>query len=125
MLITTIPCLADNYAYIIHDPKSNQTAVIDPGEAYPISRILRDKNWDLNFILNTHHHSDHNAGNDELKNLFKNSKIVAKDCNINKDKSNIDLFLNDGTIIQFGAYKIKTIFTPGHTKKLLFVFTLN
>ena len=29
MLITTIPCLADNYAYVIHDNKSKTTGVID------------------------------------------------------------------------------------------------
>ena len=36
MEITPIPCLTDNYAYIIYDNNSKTTGVVDPSEAQPI-----------------------------------------------------------------------------------------
>ncbi len=40
--LVTIPCLADNYAYLIHDPATGQTAVIDVPEAGPILAALSE-----------------------------------------------------------------------------------
>ena len=67
MQITPIPCLTDNYAYIINDVNSKKVGVIDPSEAPPVIAFLKEKNLKLNYILNTHHHFDHIGGNIELK----------------------------------------------------------
>ena len=71
MQITPIPCLNDNYAYIIEENNSKTVGVIDPSEAGPIISFLNQKNLKLNYILNTHHHFDHIGGNIELKKLYK------------------------------------------------------
>ena len=76
MQITPIPCLADNYAYIINDTTSKTVGVVDPSEASPIISFLNKKNLKLNYILNTHHHFDHIGGNAELKKLH-NAKVVG------------------------------------------------
>ena len=34
--LVTLPCLSDNYAYLLHDPLSGATAVVDVPEAGPI-----------------------------------------------------------------------------------------
>ena len=75
MQITIIPCLIDNYAYIINDSDSKTVGVIDPSEASPIIAFLKKKNLKLNYILNTHHHFDHIVGNEELKKIY-NAKVV-------------------------------------------------
>ena len=67
MQIITIPCLTDNYAYIINDTNSKTIGVVDPSEAHPIISYLKKENLKLNYILNTHHHFDHIGGNIELK----------------------------------------------------------
>ena len=67
MQITPIPCLTDNYAYIINDSSSKVIGVVDPSESLPIIEFLEKKNLKLNYILNTHHHFDHIWGNSELK----------------------------------------------------------
>ena len=67
MQVTPIPCLSDNYAYIIEDEKSKLVGVIDPSESTPIITFLKKKNLKLNYILNTHHHFDHIGGNIKLK----------------------------------------------------------
>jgi hypothetical protein len=54
LVIVQVPCLKDNYGYIIHDPVSKSTAVIDTPEAQPYRRELEKRNWKLTHILNTH-----------------------------------------------------------------------
>ena len=64
MNIEIIPCLNDNYSYLIHDETSDTVAIIDPSEFEPCNKTI-DKNYKrLDFILNTHHHYDHVGGND-------------------------------------------------------------
>ena len=43
MQVTPIPCLTDNYAYIIHDDNFKNVGVIDPSEAKPIISFLKKK----------------------------------------------------------------------------------
>ena len=40
MKIEIIPCLNDNYAYIINDKDSKTVGVIDPSDAVPIISIF-------------------------------------------------------------------------------------
>ena len=76
MQITPIPCLTDNYAYIINNNTYKIVCVVDPSEASPVITFLKKKNLKLNYILNTHHHYDHIGGNVELKKLY-NAKVVG------------------------------------------------
>lgn len=57
--LVTIPCLTDNYAYLLHDTASGHTTLIDAPEAAPILAALTARGWRLDQILLTHHHSDH------------------------------------------------------------------
>ena len=64
MQVSPIPCLVDNYAYIINDNISKAVAVVDPSEASPVIDFLKKQNIKLDYILNTHHHYDHIGGKD-------------------------------------------------------------
>ena len=113
MQITPIPCLTDNYAYIINDNFSKIVAVVDPSEASPIISFLDKKKLKLNYILNTHHHFDHIGGNIELKKKY-NAKVVG----FIGDKHRIpgiDITLNDKEIWKFGNSLVKVLHIPGHT----------
>ena len=44
MRIEIIPCLQDNYSYLVIDEKKNNACVIDPGESAPIIKYLDDNN---------------------------------------------------------------------------------
>ena len=66
LILETIPCLSDNYAYLIHDPDTGDTALIDAPEAGPILAALAAKGWKLGQILITHHHPDHIDGVAEI-----------------------------------------------------------
>ena len=60
--LVTVPCLTDNYAYLLHDAASGHTTLIDAPEAAPILAALAARGWRLDQILLTHHHSDHIQG---------------------------------------------------------------
>ena len=62
LALLTIPCLTDNYAYLIHNDATGETAMIDVPEVAPILAALQAHDWTLHTILLTHHHDDHIQG---------------------------------------------------------------
>ncbi|MGL5010349.1 MAG: hydroxyacylglutathione hydrolase [Paracoccaceae bacterium] len=64
--LVTIPCLTDNYAYLIHNAATGETALVDVPEAAPILGALQSRSWKLHHILITHHHDDHIQGVPEV-----------------------------------------------------------
>ena len=65
--IVVFPMLSDNYGFLLHDPASGETAVVDPADADATLAECRKHGWQLTHILNTHHHGDHVGGNLALK----------------------------------------------------------
>jgi len=113
MKIQIIPCLQDNYSYLIIDEESNIACVIDPSEADPIIEYLEENNIKLKFILNTHHHYDHVGGNQKLKEKYGASIIGYKG---DKERiPGIDILLNDQETWIHKNFEAKIIHIPGHT----------
>ena len=114
MNIEIIPCLNDNYSYLLHDKISNKVAIVDPSEFTVCDEIINKSYKKLDFILNTHHHYDHVGGNVELKKKY-NSTVLG----FEKDKNRIpaiDEVLKDNQEFKIGLLNFTTIFIPGHTK---------
>ena len=114
MKIEIIPCLNDNYSYLIHDQISNTVAIVDPSEFTPCDTIINKNYKKLDFILNTHHHYDHVGGNEELKNKY-NSRILGFENDKNRIP-HIDTALKDNQEFKIGTLNFTTIFIPGHTR---------
>ena len=113
MKIQIIPCLKDNYSYLIIDEGSNIACVIDPSEAGPIIEYLENTQIKLKFILNTHHHYDHVGGNQRLKEKY-GASIVGYE----GDKERIpgiDILVNDQETWINKNFEAKIIHIPGHT----------
>ena len=107
MKVEIIPCLQDNYSYLIIDEDRHEACVVDPSEAKPIIDYLSGKNINLKYILNTHHHGDHIGGNNILKKKFS-AKILASE----NDKERIpmiDIFLSDGQIWKDDIFELSLI----------------
>ncbi len=66
LTILTVPCLSDNYAYLIHNAATGDTAVVDVPESAPILAALAARGWRLTDVLLTHHHWDHIDGLPDL-----------------------------------------------------------
>lgn len=67
LTLVTVPCLRDNYAFVLHDPETKATAVVDVPDAAPVQAALQARGWVLSDILITHHHDDHVAGVGDLR----------------------------------------------------------
>ncbi|XP_059662381.1 probable hydroxyacylglutathione hydrolase 2, chloroplastic isoform X2 [Cornus florida] len=119
--IESVPCLKDNYAYLLHDMDTGTVGVVDPSEAVPIIHALSKKNRNLTYILNTHHHYDHTGGNMELKARY-GAKVIGS--GIDRDRiPGIDIVLNDGDKWMFAGHEVLVIETPGHTRGSRAIFT--
>lgn len=110
-----IPVLAlnDNYAYLIHDKKTQITGVVDASEAAPVLEALESKGWELSYILTTHHHWDHTGGNLEVKEKT-GCKVVGAKLDAHRIPG-IDIELEDGDVFSLGNSQAKIIHIPGHT----------
>ncbi len=113
MIIEIIPCLSDNYSYLIYEKKSNTVSIVDPAEFEACDKVI-NKYKKLDFILNTHHHADHVGANLELKKKY-NSKILGSKSD--KDRiPGISILLKENQKQKIGNLEFEVIFIPGHTK---------
>lgn len=101
----------DNFSYVIADEASGDAAVVDPGfDADMVSLVLRNRKLKVRYVVNTHQHGDHTAGNGEIKSQF-GAKIVAHELSrLPKDVS-----VKDGDTLKLGKLVIRVIHTPGHS----------
>ena len=113
MKVEIIPCLEDNYSYLIIDEINNNACIIDPSEAKPVIDFIEKKNINLKYILNTHHHFDHIGGNKELKKKY-NSIVVGYKYDA-KRIPEIDILVEDNQIWKADNFEAKIIHVPGHT----------
>ncbi len=111
--LVTIPCLADNYAFLLHDAESGQTACIDVPEAAPILAALDARGWTLTDILLTHHHNDHIGGVAELR--TRTGALVAGAAADAHRLPPLDLALSEGMSVPLGREFGQVIDVPGHT----------
>jgi glyoxylase-like metal-dependent hydrolase (beta-lactamase superfamily II) len=101
----------DNFSYIIADEETREAVVVDSSyNAGEIIRILKTEKLHLKYLINTHGHSDHTAGNEEMRFNFGVITIAHK-LSINKPEVTVE----DGDMISVGSVKIRVIHTPGHT----------
>ncbi|MEO0879751.1 MAG: hydroxyacylglutathione hydrolase, partial [Pseudomonadota bacterium] len=113
LTIRQIPCLQDNYAYLIRDDATGAVASIDAPDAAVLTKVLEDEGWTLTHILNTHHHWDHAGGNLALKERW-GCEIVAPAGEQEKIPG-VDRTLREGDSVMLGESRALVVETPGHT----------
>lgn len=111
--IRQIPCLSDNYGYLIRDEAEGAVAAIDTPDPDAINNALEEAGWKLTYILNTHHHWDHTGGNLALKEKW-GCEIVGPNGEADRIPG-IDRTVGEGDIVAFGGSQARVIDTPGHT----------
>ena len=115
MQIHRIPVLSDNYIFLLHDISSNTAAVVDPAEAEPVIKKLHELEAELVAIFNTHHHNDHVGGNKQLIQQYPQVTVYGGV----EDRGRIpgqQVFLEEGSQINFANRTGEVFFIPGHTR---------
>ena len=111
--IVRIPALSDNYIWLVHEPGSGETLVIDPAVADPVLAEADARGWRITLIWNTHWHPDHTGGNAEIK--------AATSCRITGPAAEaeriptLDRWVAEGDTVALGAIEAVVMETPAHT----------
>ncbi len=111
LILVTIPCRSDNYAFVINNPATGQTALIDAPEAAPIRDVLKARGWTLTDILITHHHDDHVAGVAELRD---GARVIGAAADAHRLPA-LDLAVQDGDRITVCDRPVDVMDVSGHT----------
>lgn len=110
--IEIVPCLSDNYAYLVKS--GTDCAVVDPSEPEPVKAALAKRGWTPTHILNTHHHLDHTGGNLALKEEF-GAQVVGPA----KDAARIpglDVGVDEASGWTFDGRPVRVLEVPAHTR---------
>lgn len=111
--IIRIPVLSDNYVWLVHEPVSGETMVIDPAVADPVLAEAAARGWTITAILNTHWHPDHTGGNAGIK--------AATGCTITGPAAEaariptLDRLVRGGDTVMLGAVTAQVWDVPAHT----------
>ncbi|WP_107495734.1 hydroxyacylglutathione hydrolase [Thalassobius sp. I31.1] len=111
--IVTLPALADNYFFLIHNSETRETALIDAPEAAPVKAALAERGWQLTQILLTHHHYDHIDGAEELRSAT-GAKVIGAKADAHR-LSALDLEVSEGDRFEVAGTPCEVFDVSGHT----------
>ena len=111
--LVTIPCLSDNYAFLLRDQTSGKVALIDVPEAAPIDAKLDELGWTLTEIWLTHHHPDRIQGVPALI-ADHPARVIGAKADAERLPP-LDAAYDDGQSFTFGAHTVDVIDVSGHT----------
>lgn len=127
MHVVPIPCLADNYAYLVVCRETKEAAVVDASEAAPVLQALQsgagagESHGDVSrvqvhvvAILSTHHHFDHVGGNEELAKALGIGRVYGHASDDGRIPGQTVL-LEDGATFAIGRLTVRALHVPGHT----------
>lgn len=117
--------------YIVACPESREALVVDPGGPAPGLRARLDQEgWRVRWIVNTHGHADHIAGNDLWAaqtgapivmhrldwEFFRRPEMQAEAAKEGfPPLTRVDVPVEDGHSLSLGSRQILVLHTPGHT----------
>ncbi|WP_411891231.1 hydroxyacylglutathione hydrolase [Yoonia sp. SDW83-1] len=109
--MVVVPCLSDNYAFLVHNRDTGETALVDAPEAKPIQAALKAKGWTLTDILITHHHGDHIDGVSELR---EGARVIGAARDAHRLPP-LDVQVADGDVIEICGVDTHVLDVSGHT----------
>ena len=112
--VTIVPCLMDNYAYLVRPKGQRQALVVDPSESEPVIAAVERENLELVGILNTHHHHDHVGGNEGLRAKFGGLQIVGFEGDASRIPG-LTRGVRDNEELEIANMKVVCLHVPGHT----------
>ena len=118
--VYTIPCLSDNYAYVIHNSVTGKAAIVDVPDSGPIIAKIRELGATVTEIFLTHHHWDHIDGLADLQTAL-GVQLGQTKCRVFGAKADahrlppLDEALSPGQTVQICGVEGKIFDVSGHT----------
>ena len=111
--IVRIPVLSDNYVWLVHEPGSGETTVIDPAVAEPVLAEAEARGWRITQIWNTHWHPDHTGGNAAIK-AAAGAFVTGPAAEAARIPT-LDRQVREGDIVALGPVEAEVLEVPAHT----------
>lgn len=111
--IVRIPVLSDNYVWLVHEPGSGETMVVDPAVAEPVLAAADARGWRIGQIWNTHWHPDHTGGNEAIK--AATGAVVTGPRAEAARIPTLDRMVAEGDRVTLGALTAEVLDVPAHT----------
>ncbi|XAR71852.1 Hydroxyacylglutathione hydrolase [Bertholletia excelsa] len=112
--IIPVPCLEDNYSYLVIDEATREAAVVDPVEPEKVLRVA-EENWvEVKIALTAHHHWDHAGGNENIKELVPGIRVYGG--SVENVKGCTNRLQNGDKLVLGSGTHILALHTPCHTK---------
>ena len=113
----TVGWLSTN-CYVVGCEETKEAVLIDPGienkrEAEEILNFIKQNSFHIKYIINTHGHPDHIAGNTIMKKATGAPILIHENDAV---RVHADRKLRDGDVLHVGSLKLVVLHTPGHTK---------
>lgn len=114
MPLETVQILAGemaNFSYLLWCPATRRGLGVDPSFApEALLSAVRERDVTLEFLVNTHGHRDHTAGNAAVLRAT-GARLAAHPA----DVPDADLPLAEGSVLRVGEVAVEILHTPGHT----------
>jgi hydroxyacylglutathione hydrolase len=114
MRVVPVPCLSDNYAYLLIDEGAKIAAVVDASEDAPVLEAVAREGVRLVAILSTHHHFDHVGGNEAIARAIPGIAVYGHRSDAERTPA-LDHPLDDGDAFSIGDVAVEAMHVPGHT----------
>lgn len=109
-----MPCLSDNYAYLVAREGSSNAIVIDASEAEPVVRASEREGLRIAAIFATHHHHDHVGGHEAMLERDPGLRVYGH-ASENARIPRLSHTLRDGDVTTAAGLTIRALHVPGHT----------
>jgi hydroxyacylglutathione hydrolase len=113
MEIVRIPALSDNYIWLVHEPESGETMVVDPAVAEPVLAEAERRGWRIGHIWNTHWHPDHTGGNAAIK-AATGAQVTGPAAEASRIPT-LDRTVQEGDRVRLGSAAAAILEVPAHT----------
>jgi len=110
---TAIPMLSDNYSWLLTESVSGKVGIVDPADGAAAVAAVEAAGGRLDYVFLTHHHGDHVDGVPALVERY--APVVVGNAADEGRLPKLDVKVHEGSLVDFGAAKLRVMETPGHT----------